>query len=311
MSKKFNLVKAAAITFAFTASVAGITFMAVSDNRKIIQAQETAQADYYTSPSAGLSTEILLATIEDDSISTDFLSVSSVAQERAAEQEEIVAAIEALAEETYSYYLLAVENSGGYSAADEYVEKALAAYEDAQYALECARNADTSVLAQMYVQDAAETVQAAQKAADEALDAAEIAAEEEAERLAAEAAAAHEAEVAALRQEIVSYACSFAGWLPYVHGGSSLTSGVDCSGFTAAIYAHFGYTLSHSSSVQSTQGRSVSLSEIEPGDIVVYSGHVALYIGNGQIVHAPGTGRTVTIASMYIMTILDVRRIVE
>ena len=311
MLKKFNSVTAAAIMFAFTASVVGITFMTVNDNEKTIQEEETAQAVSYTAPSAGLSTEILLTSVEGDLISADFLSVSSVAQERAAEQEKIIAAIETLAEETYSYYLLAAENSGGYSAADEYVEKALAAYEDALYALECAQNADTAVLAQMYVQDAAQTVQIAQEAADEALEAAQAAAEEEAERLAAEAAAAHEAEVAALRQEIVSYACSFAGWLPYVHGGSSLTAGVDCSGFTAAIYAHFGYTLSHSSSVQSTQGRSVSLSEIQPGDIIVYSGHVALYIGNGQIVHAPGAGRTVTIASMYIMTILDVRRIVE
>lgn len=170
--------------------------------------------------------------------------------------------------------------------------------------------------------------EAAEKAAEEA--AAEKAAEEAAAKAAQEAAAkaaaqaeavkqaqanadalAGSGDVASLRQAVVDYALTFVGWLPYVAGGKSLTTGVDCSGFTSAIYAHFGYSLSSSSSAQAKQGRSVSLSEITIGDIVVYSGHVAIYIGNGQIVHAPRTGEKVKVADINIMTVLDVRRIIE
>lgn len=128
---------------------------------------------------------------------------------------------------------------------------------------------------------------------------------------AAAAEAARQAQLQATRQALVNYACSFVGWLPYVWGGASLTTGADCSGFTSAIFAQYGYSLSRSSAIQSTQGRSVSISEIKIGDIVVYSGHVAIYIGNGQVVHSPRPGRTVSINSLYMMTVLDVRRIIE
>ena len=115
---------------------------------------------------------------------------------------------------------------------------------------------------------------------------------------------------ASLRQEIVDYACSFAGWLPYVWGSQSLVYGADCSGFTSAVYATFGYSLSADSEVQSCQGYSVPVSEILPGDIIVYSGHVAMYVGDGLKVHSPYPGTVVTIDSMYYSTILDVRRII-
>lgn len=114
----------------------------------------------------------------------------------------------------------------------------------------------------------------------------------------------------ALRQAVVDYACSFAGWLPYVWGSHSLEYGADCSGFTAAVYAQFGYSLSYSSDVQSTQGYSVPVSEMLPGDIIVYSGHVAMYVGDGLKVHSPYPGTVVTIDSAYYTTILDVRRII-
>lgn len=135
----------------------------------------------------------------------------------------------------------------------------------------------------------------------------------EAEKAAAKAAAeeAERQRIANLRQSVVDYACTFVGWLPYVWGSASLTTGADCSGFTSSVFAHFGYSLSRSSAVQSTQGRSVSRSEIAVGDIVVYQGHVAIYIGGGNVVHSPRQGRTVSINSIDMMTVIDIRRIIE
>ena len=102
---------------------------------------------------------------------------------------------------------------------------------------------------------------------------------------------------AATRQAVVAYAMQFVG-NPYVYGGSSLTNGTDCSGFTMSVYSYFGYSLPHSSSSQSGYGTQVSTSDLLPGDLLFYTnggsgiGHVAMYIGNGQVVHAstPATG---------------------
>ena len=311
MLKKPDVKKAAAISLMIASAVAGITFMAVTDDIKEEKSREAAACVSLETPDAGLSTAVLLSATGSDEISADFIYVSEVAKENNTEQASIVEAISDAISEIEVYVDAAAQEAEQYSEAADAYETALSILKTAESYKEAAESADTCVLAGMYVQDTVDLIFEAEAAAQEAEKEAEAAAIAEAEAAAAAKAAAHAAEVAALRQEIVSYACSFAGWLPYVHGGSSLTSGVDCSGFTAAIYAHFGYSLSHSSSVQSTQGRSVSLSEIQPGDIVVYSGHVALYIGGGQIVHAPGSGRTVTIASLYIMNILDVRRIIE
>lgn len=91
--------------------------------------------------------------------------------------------------------------------------------------------------------------------------------------------------------EVASYALQFVG-NPYVWGGSSLTGGADCSGFVMAVYSHFGVSLPHSSSSQSSYGTSVSLSNAQPGDLVFYGNsginHVGIYIGGGRIVHAKG-----------------------
>ena len=118
------------------------------------------------------------------------------------------------------------------------------------------------------------------------------------------------AEGLALGQQIASYACQFLG-NPYVYGGSSLTNGTDCSGFTMAVYAQFGYSLSHSSAVQMSQGTAVSLDAVQPGDIICYSGHVGLYIGGGQIVHASTESTGIIISNMYYTSPIGARRIVQ
>lgn len=108
--------------------------------------------------------------------------------------------------------------------------------------------------------------------------------------------------------DVASFACQFVG-NPYVYGGSSLTNGTDCSGFVMSVYAQFGVSLPHSSSALRSVGYGVSTSEMQPGDIVCYSGHVGIYIGGGQIVHASNRRDGIKISSATYRTILAVRRI--
>ena len=111
-------------------------------------------------------------------------------------------------------------------------------------------------------------------------------------------------------QDVVNYAVQFVG-NPYVWGGTSLTNGADCSGFIMSVYAHFGYSLPHSSSAMRSVGRGVSYAEAQPGDIICYDGHVAIYMGGGQIVHASNAKDGIKISSnAAYRTILAVRRIV-
>ena len=121
---------------------------------------------------------------------------------------------------------------------------------------------------------------------------------------------------AAIRNAVVAYALQFVG-NPYVYGGSSLTNGTDCSGFTMSVYAKFGYSLPHQSGSQSGCGTRVSLDSLLPGDLLFYSnggsgiGHVALYIGNGQVVHASTPSTGIKISSANYRTPICAVRIIE
>ncbi len=109
---------------------------------------------------------------------------------------------------------------------------------------------------------------------------------------------------------VVSYATQFVG-NPYVWGGTSLTSGADCSGFVQSVYANFGVSLPRTSYEQQNAGTEVSYADAQPGDLICYGGHVAIYMGNGQIVHASNSRDGIKISdNAAYRTITSVRRLV-
>lgn len=112
-----------------------------------------------------------------------------------------------------------------------------------------------------------------------------------------------------LGKKIALYGCQFIG-NPYVSGGTSLTKGADCSGFTYRIYMDFGYTIPRTSYSQRSAGVEVAYKDAQPGDLICYSGHVALYIGGGYIVHASSAKTGIKISRADYQTILAVRRII-
>lgn len=177
-------------------------------------------------------------------------------------------------------------------------------------------------------EEAAEAARQAEAAAEAARQAEEAArqaeAESQAEAAKQEAAAnqkdqsvqkAENSSLAAKRQAVVAFALQYVG-CPYVYGGNSLSGGTDCSGFTKLVYAQFGYTLNRVSSDQQYNGIAVSLDDLQPGDILLYSnggyaiGHAALYIGNGQVVHASTPERGIIVSNAFYRTPVAVRRII-
>ena len=117
-----------------------------------------------------------------------------------------------------------------------------------------------------------------------------------------------------IQMEVCEYALQFVG-NAYKWGGTSLTKGADCSGFTLAVYSKYGVSLPHSSKAQANCGTRVDISEIQPGDLVFYGGksihHVAMYIGNGQVVHAWNSKAGITTTSMYYNTPTRVMRVLD
>lgn len=110
-------------------------------------------------------------------------------------------------------------------------------------------------------------------------------------------------------QAVVDFALQFVG-NPYVYGGSSLTNGTDCSGFVMSVYNNFGVSLPHSSAADRNVGATVNgIENAQPGDIICYSGHVGIYVGNGQIVHASTSRTGIIVSSATYRSILSIRRI--
>lgn len=162
-------------------------------------------------------------------------------------------------------------------------------------------------------QKAHEIIEKSDKEPEEAFNYAESREEEEARlaKEAEEAAAKQEEEAKALAgsgQAVVDYACQFIG-NPYVWGGTSLTNGADCSGFVQSVYAHFGISLPRTTWDQENVGIGVSYGEALPGDLILYDGHVGIYMGNGQIVNAMNESDGIGICPATYTAIVTVRRV--
>jgi cell wall-associated NlpC family hydrolase len=109
--------------------------------------------------------------------------------------------------------------------------------------------------------------------------------------------------------QVVSFAKQFLG-NPYVYGGTSLTSGADCSGFVLSVYKQFGINLPRTSEAQGEAGTDVGgIENARPGDIVSYIGHIGIYIGQNQLIHASGPKDGIKISSVDFMPVVSVRRV--
>ncbi len=109
-------------------------------------------------------------------------------------------------------------------------------------------------------------------------------------------------------RNVADYALQFVG-NPYVYGGTSLTGGTDCSGYTQSVYRHFGVSIPRTSGEQAGFGREIPYEDMEPGDLVCYSGHVAMYIGGGRIVHASSRKEGIKVSNdPAYRTIVSIRR---
>ncbi len=131
-----------------------------------------------------------------------------------------------------------------------------------------------------------------------------------AEKIAAAQAVVTASAGADLGKQIAFYACQFIG-NPYLLGGTSLTNGTDCSGFTFRVYANFGYKLPRTSFLQRSAGTEVpSLDQAQPGDLICYEGHVAMYMGSGKIVHASSQKTGIKVSNATYKPIITIRRII-
>ena len=208
-------------------------------------------------------------------------------------------------EELDGWVKVAIEEGDGYVSTDyvnlrtDFVHAESKAEEEARLAEEAKEREEARAAAA-----ATEATRAAQAAEQTVQKQAQTEAVIEAAQATAASSAGSE-----MGKAVIDYATQFVG-NPYVYGGTSLTNGTDCSGFVMSVYANFGVGLPHSSSALRSRGYDVGgLADAQPGDIVCYSGHVALYIGNGQIVHASTSKTGIIISNANYRSILAVRRI--
>ena len=247
--------------------------------------------------------------------------VAAQAQADAAEQATVDA--QAAADAAYQEYLNAqAAADAATQQADEQAVVDAAAQAQAEYQefLNAQAQADAQAQAQA---DAAAQAQAQADAAAQAQAEAEAAAAQAAADAAAQAAASQttdtsyeetytETSSSSLGQQIVNFATQFVG-NPYVWGGTSLTNGADCSGFTQSVFANFGIGIPRTAAAQSGSGTPVDLGSIQAGDLLFYSGgsgigHVTIYMGNGQVVHASNSNTGIVISDYGYRTPVSARR---
>lgn len=236
-----------------------------------------------------------------------FNSINEEANRRA-EEEAAALAAELQAQQALWAQQQAEAAAAQQAAAAAAAQQQAAAQAAAQQQAEAAAAAAAAAAADPNADPAA--VAAAQQAAADAQAAAQAAAA--AQQPAAPAVESH----SATGDAIVAYASQFIGSLPYIYGGASLSGGADCSGFASQIYAQFGLidqgaANSHAYTSYTMRGLGVPVdpSQMRAGDLVCYNGHVAIYAGDGMIIHEPAPGRLCEIGSAYNYPIVGVRRL--
>ena len=238
-------------------------------------------------------------------------------EQLAAEQAEWEAQNQAWIEylQSQSDYADQAQAAADQAAADQAYAEQVAA--DAQAALDEAYSSgdeETIANAESYAQQTAQDAQTAADQAQAAQDEATAADQTVYDTVAdagidtSEVTSTTDSSSSSLRQQIVDYALQFVG-NPYVYGGTSLTNGTDCSGFTQSVLANFGININRTAGAQSQGGKSVDLSQLEPGDLLFYEGsgdygigHVTMYIGNGQVVHASSSTTGIIVSDVNYRT---------
>lgn len=278
-------------------------------------ADEAAYAAYMASQAAAEAKQLAAEQQFDYDLQEKAQSAIDKANEAAyaavmAEEAEAAAKAQAEAEAAAKAAEEAAKAQQEADAAAAAAEEAARAQAEADAAAAAAQEAEQQAQ-QQGTADAQAEADAAAAAAAAAQEEADAAAQAQAD---AAAAAAQEAEqsstttdsasTSGTRQSVVNFALQFVG-NPYVYGGTSLTNGADCSGFTQSVMANFGISIPRTAGAQSASGRAVSLSNIQPGDLLFYSGsgdygigHVTMYIGNGQVVHASNSRTGIIVSSI-------------
>lgn len=216
-------------------------------------------------------------------------------------------------DEENGFVKVSIEEGDGWVSKDyvilatEYVTAESVEEEKERLAKEEQAKEDARRAAQAAEERLKEKEKAKEKKSQEAQESAQSSKAEEAPK--EEPVAAPVSSGSGLGQSVADFAVQFVG-NPYVYGGTSLTNGADCSGFVMSVYKNFGVSLPHSSSADRHVGYSVgSLAEAQAGDLVCYSGHVGIYIGNGQIVHASTAATGIKISDANYRTPVAIRRI--